>query len=179
MISAATTRQFHMVVEPHLRAIQGYAKLLTQNPADADDLLQDTVLRACLKLHLWRPGTNMMGWLIVIMRRIFLTQYLRAGRVKLKTVPLDDRDLCIQSSQDFTIELREIEARWPTLSKDHREVLERIAIGGESYEEAAARLRLPLGTLRSRLHRARAALLDARNHSSLQQPATQSELPGS
>jgi RNA polymerase sigma-70 factor (ECF subfamily) len=93
MISAATTRQFHMVVEPHLRTIRSYAKLLMRNPADTDDLLQDTVLRACLKLHLWRPGTNMMGWPIVIVSRIFLTQYLRAGRVKLQTVPLDDRDL--------------------------------------------------------------------------------------
>ncbi|MGK9230427.1 sigma-70 family RNA polymerase sigma factor [Inquilinus limosus] len=155
MISAATTRQFHMVVEPHLRAIRTYAGLLTRNAADADDLLQDTLLRACLKLHLWQPGTNMMGWLVVIMRRIFLSQYMQAGRAKPELVPLDDRDLGTQSSQDFVVELRELEARWPTLPKDHREVLERIAIRGESYEEVAARLRLPLGTLRSRVHRAR------------------------
>lgn len=93
MISAATTRQSHTVVEPHLRAIRSYAKLLTRNPADTDDLLQDTVLRACLKLHLWWPGTNVKGWLIVIIRRILLTRYLRAGRFKLESVPLDDCDL--------------------------------------------------------------------------------------
>lgn len=155
MISAATKRQFHVVVEPHLPAIRSYAGLLTRNPADADDLLQDTLLRVCLKLHLWRPGTNMRGWLIVIMRRIFLSQYMQAGRAKPEIVPLDDRDLGTQSSQDFVVELRELEARWPTLPKDHREVLERVAIGGESYDEAAERLRLPLGTLRSRVHRAR------------------------
>ncbi|MGK9165595.1 sigma-70 family RNA polymerase sigma factor [Inquilinus limosus] len=157
-LSAATKRQFHSVVEPCIPNMRRYAASLTRNRADADDLLQDTLLRACLKLHLWRPDTNMAGWLVVMMRRIFLAHYARTGRPVPELVPLDDRDLGVQSPQDFVVELRELQARWPALSEEHREVLERIAIGGESYDQAAERLRLPLGTLRSRLHRARSAL---------------------
>ncbi|MGL4959632.1 MAG: RNA polymerase sigma factor [Inquilinus sp.] len=160
-ISVSTNRQFHIVVVPHICSIQRYAASLTRNRADADDLLQDTLLRACLKLHLWRPDTNIMGWLTVIMRRIFLTQYARAGRFTPEFIPLDDGDLGVKSSQDLVLELRELEARWPALSSDHREVLERIAIAGDSYDEVSKRLRLPLGTLRARLHRARNALRSA------------------
>jgi RNA polymerase sigma-70 factor, ECF subfamily len=157
-ISAANVRQFCIAVVPHIRSIRRYAASLTHNRSDADDLLQDTLLRAFLKLHLWQPDTNMMGWLTVIMRRIFLTQYGRSRRLNPEIVPLDDRYLGVQSSQDLALELKELDARWPSLSSEHREVLERIAIAGDSYREVAKRLGLPLGTLRSRLHRARDAL---------------------
>ncbi|MGL4962476.1 MAG: RNA polymerase sigma factor [Inquilinus sp.] len=157
-ISVSTNRQFHIVVAPHIYSIRRYAASLTRNRADADDLLQDTLLRAFLKLHLWRPDTSMRGWLTVIMRRIFLTQYARAGRSTSEFIPLDDCNLGVESSQDLVLELRELEARWPALSSDHREVLERIAIAGDSYDEVSKRLHLPLGTLRARLHRARKAL---------------------
>lgn len=96
MISAIVRCQFHLVVKPNLYAIRSYTGMPTRNPADADDLLQDTLLRACLRLHPWRPGINMMGWLIVIMRRIFLTHPMRTVPAKPKTIPLDDRDLGIQ-----------------------------------------------------------------------------------
>jgi RNA polymerase sigma-70 factor (ECF subfamily) len=157
-ISLSTGTQFNTVVEPHIRSIRRYAASLTHNRADADDLVQDTLLRACLNLHRWQSDTNLMGWLVVIMRRIFLSQYARVGRAKLNTVPLEDYDLGVESSQDRVLELRELAARWPTLSNEHREVLECIAIAGEPYKQMAERLHLPLGTLRCRLHRARAAL---------------------
>ena len=157
-ISLSTSAQFSCVVEPHIRSIRRYAASLTHNRADADDLVQDTLLRACLNLHRWQPDTNMLSWLVVIMRRIFLSQYARVGRAKLNIVPLEDRDLGVESSQDHALELRELAARWPALSTEHREVLECIAIAGEPYDKMARRLHLPLGTLRCRLHRARAAL---------------------
>lgn len=130
-ISISRRRQFNIAVEPHIRSIRRHAVSLTHNRADADDLVQDTLLRAWLKLHRWQPETNMMGWLVVIMRRIFLSEYARAGRAKLITVPLENQSLGIKSSQDDMLELRELATRWSTLSREHREVLECIAISGK------------------------------------------------
>ena len=173
-ISLSTSRQFNVAVEPLIPSIRRYAASLTHNRADADDLVQDTLLRAIVNLHRWRPETSMMGWLVVIMRRIFLSEYARVGRVKLNIVPLEDHNLGVKSSQDLALELRELSVRWPTLSSEHREVLECIAISGESYKAMAKRLRLPLGTLRCRLHRARIALRSggstSRIHSFVQRP---------
>jgi RNA polymerase sigma-70 factor (ECF subfamily) len=182
-ISLSTRRQFNIIVEPHIRSIRRYAVSLTHNRADADDLVQDTLLRACLNLHRWQPETNMMGWLVVIMRRIFLSQYARVGRVKLIIVPLDDHSLGVKSSQDDVLELRELATRWPMLSSEHREVLECIAISGESYDKMAKRVRLPLGTLRCRLHRARIALRATDSISRVpplgQSPRTRRPMPAS
>jgi len=163
-VSTATECQFNTIIVPHIPCIRHYAASLTRNRADADDLLQDTLLRACLKLHLWRADTNMAGWLTVMMRRIFLTHYRRGARGKPEMVPIEDKDIAVDARQEKLIELREIQARWTALPKDHREVLRMVAIEGESYDEVAGRLRLPLGTLRSRLHRAREALRSAGFH---------------
>ena len=72
-ISAATERQFLTTVAPCIPDLRRYALSLTRNAADADDLVQETTVRATLKLHLWQPGTNMIAWLIVMMRRLHIS----------------------------------------------------------------------------------------------------------
>jgi RNA polymerase sigma-70 factor (ECF subfamily) len=67
----------------------------------------------------------------------------------------------VPATQTQSVELRELEGRWPQLSKQHREVLELVAISGATYEEAAERFQVPIGTIRSRLGRARNCLRDA------------------
>jgi len=138
--------------------LKRYAVSLTRNAADADDLLQETMLRAALKLHLWEPGTNIMAWLVVMMRRLHLSNFVVGARNKAEMLPIDEWDAVVPATQNQAIELRELEVRWAALSKHHREVLETVAIGGASYEEAADRFRVPVGTIRSRLGRARICL---------------------
>jgi RNA polymerase sigma-70 factor (ECF subfamily) len=142
-------------VVPCIRDLRRLAIFLTRNPADADDLVQDTLFRAVRKLHLWQPGTNMMAWLVVMMRRLHLSHFIDSKHNRAKTIPIDDWDASTPATQMETIEVMEVAARWQDLSKDHREILDMVAVWGASYEEAAAQLRIPVGTIRSRLARAR------------------------
>jgi RNA polymerase sigma-70 factor (ECF subfamily) len=157
-VSAATERQFLSTVAPCMPDLRRYAMSLARNPADADDLVQETMLRAALKLHLWQPGTNIMAWLVVMMRRLYLSKFVSGAQNKAEMIPIDDWDAAVPATQTQAIELRELESRWPKLSKNHREVLELVAIMGASYEEAAERFQVPVGTIRSRLGRARICL---------------------
>jgi RNA polymerase sigma-70 factor (ECF subfamily) len=156
--SALTKRHFYSAVTPHIHELKRYALSLTRNAADADDLLQDTLIRSCMKLHLWQPGTNMAAWLSVMMRRIFISKYVQGLRNRTEILPIEDYDCPSDGVQEYSVQLSEIEARWPRLPFYHRDVLKLVAIEGASYEEAAQRLGLPVGTVRSRLHRAREAL---------------------
>jgi len=159
-ISAATERQFLAIVVPCIPDLRRYAMSLTRNAADADDLVQETALRATLKLHLWQPGTNIVAWLVVMMRRLHISKNLTGARNRAIVVSIDDWDVATPASQLEAVELSEVGDRWPTLSKDHQEILSLVAIGGASYDEAAAKLGVPIGTIRSRLARARVCLRD-------------------
>jgi RNA polymerase sigma-70 factor (ECF subfamily) len=157
-ISAATERQFLTTVVPCIPDLRRIAVTLTRNRADADDLLQDTLFRAVRKLHLWQPGSNMIGWLAVIMRRLYLSKFVSNKHSRAQTIPFDDWDGSTPATQMQTIEVAEVAARWRSLSKDHRDVLSIVAVRGASYEEASVQLQIPLGTIRSRLARARGRL---------------------
>lgn len=154
-ITAATEQQFLATVLPCIRNLRRLAITLTRNPADADDLVQDTLFRAVRKLHLWQPGTNMMAWLVVMMRRLHLSNFIDNKHNRAKMIPIDDWDASTPATQMQTVEVTEVAARWQTLSKDHREIVAMVAVWGASYEEAAEQLRIPTGTIRSRLARAR------------------------
>ncbi|HEY9344854.1 MAG TPA: RNA polymerase sigma factor [Inquilinus sp.] len=159
-ITAATERQFLATVVPCIRDLRRLAIFLTRNSADADDLVQDTLFRAVRKLHLWQPGTNMMAWLVVMMRRLYLSHFIDSKHNRAKTIPIDDWDASTPATQMQTVEVMEVAARWQNLSKDHREVLDVVAVWGASYEEAAEHFHVPTGTIRSRLARARIRLRD-------------------
>jgi RNA polymerase sigma-70 factor (ECF subfamily) len=162
-LSPETKQQFSAIVAPHMCDLRRFALSLARNHADADDLVQETMLRAAVKLHLWEPGTNIMAWLIVMMRRIFLSQ-LTSLRNRSEHTPIEEWDCSIKASQTDTVELREVQSKLGLLSRDHIDVIRVVALGGASYEEAAERFNVPVGTIRSRLCRARNQLRgDAEN----------------
>ncbi|MGK9171038.1 RNA polymerase sigma factor [Inquilinus limosus] len=154
----STDRCFDSTVMPHVPDLRRYALSLTRNQADADDLVQDTLLRAYVKLHLWQPGTNMIAWLVVMMRRLFLSNFVQGLRNDIQIVTIEDFDHPCDGSQEQRVELNELYIQWRRLTADHREVIRLVAVEEASYEEAAICLGLPVGTIRSRLHRAREAL---------------------
>ena len=142
---------------PQLRR---HAVSMTRNRADADDLVHTTIERALRKQHLYEPTGSFLGWLNMIMRRCHIDAVRRSRIVPMVSsdaetfVPEPDA----AASQFDTLYLKEVEAGAAHLSKDFREILKLFVADGLTYEEAAAQLKLPLGTVRSRLFRARAAL---------------------
>ncbi|WP_052120919.1 RNA polymerase sigma factor [Inquilinus limosus] len=150
---ASGRADFTTVVAPVICELRRYARSLTRNRADAEDLLQDTLLRAYNKFHLWTPGTNIAGWLSVVMKRVFLSQFERRGR--LIAVPAEDFDGPQPPSQEDVLDLIRLGKAIDGLQRHHRELVEAVAINGDSYEEAAHAFHIPIGTVRSRLGRAR------------------------
>lgn len=141
---------------PNLRK---FALKLTKNAADADDLLQATVLRALEKKHLFQPGTSLFKWMSKIMYNLFVSDYRR--KVKFETQYDSDNYIAresVEASQDTKMELQQVESAMQRLSSDHREILVMICIQGMQYAEVSKSLDIPIGTVRSRLSRARESL---------------------
>lgn len=149
---------FTTLVSPRMPDLRRYAASLTRDPADAEDLLQETLMRAYCKFHLWQPGTNLMAWLVVMMRRLFLSKFVGPANRASSHFPVEECEIAVPVNQEQRVEIGRIQASWPQLSHDHREVLEIVAVGGASYDEAATTLGVPVGTIRSRLGRARQSL---------------------
>jgi RNA polymerase sigma-70 factor (ECF subfamily) len=145
-------------VIPRLRR---YALVLTGNPARSDDLVQDTLTRAWDKRSYWRPGSDLRAWLFTIMHNVFVNQLATARRdaanVSLDAEDEDGMGLQLSGDDDPTkrIELREVMQQIRRLPAEQREVLMLVAVEGMRYDEVAATLAIPVGTVMSRLSRAR------------------------
>lgn len=150
-------------VEQEIPRLRRYARYLRREPDHADDLVQECLSRAIAKIETWQPGTNLRAWLFVILRNCHINEIRREQRI----VSLDDDasasepTLTVPGSQETRVALAEVRNAYLSLSEEHREVLLLVAIEGLQYEEASAILDVPLGTVRSRLSRARQALRQA------------------
>ena len=138
---------------PRLRR---YARALAGDRTAADDLVQDTLERSWSKLHLYRRGTDLRAWMFTIMHNIFVNQ-LRAMR---PSIPLEDEmpELTQPARETDTLVLRDLDSAIRRLPPEQREVLLLVALEEMSYEEAADTLGIPIGTVMSRLARAREKL---------------------
>jgi RNA polymerase sigma-70 factor (ECF subfamily) len=141
---------------PHLRR---YARYIRHEFDHADDLVQECLARAIAKIHTWQPGTNLRAWLFVILRNCHIDEVRRSRRmVSVDDSVADAPSLTTPPDQETRVALSEVRSAFLALSEEHREVLLLVVIEGLQYEEAAAILRTPVGTVRSRLSRARRAL---------------------
>lgn len=138
---------------PRLRR---YARALLGGRADADDLVQDTVERGWDKLASWRRGSDMRAWLFGIMHNLHVDQQRRPA---LATEPLDDdlQPAAADTSGD-RLALRDMDLALQQLPLEQRAVLLMVALEDMRYDEVAAALDIPLGTVMSRLSRARERL---------------------
>jgi RNA polymerase sigma-70 factor (ECF subfamily) len=146
---------------PRLRR---YARVLTSNAARADDLVQDTLARAWEKRRLWAVGTDLRAWLFTIMHNVFVNQAAMAQRDR-RLISLDTDDgsaevwqIPVPARQFARVELLEVMQSVGLLPVEQREVLLLAAVEELRYEEIASLLKIPLGTVMSRLSRARAKL---------------------
>ncbi len=138
---------------PRLRR---YARALAGDHARADDLVQDTLERAWNKFHLWRPGSDLRAWLFTVMHNVHVNQ-VRASR---DHATLDDEgaEMAVAAVQGASLEIRDLERALALLPAEQREVLLLIALENMSYAEVAGALGIPIGTVMSRLSRAREKL---------------------
>jgi RNA polymerase sigma-70 factor (ECF subfamily) len=135
---------------PRLRR---YARALVGERAAADDLVQDTLERAWSKLHLYRRGTDLRAWLFTVMHNVHVNR-LRATR---PADPLDDEmpELAQRATQGDALLVRDLERALAALPEAQRQVLLLVALEDLSYDETARVLDIPIGTVMSRLARAR------------------------
>jgi RNA polymerase sigma-70 factor, ECF subfamily len=140
----------------HLPRLRRYARALTRDVTRADDLVQDTLERALIKLDLWRPGSDLRAWLFTLMHNLHVNQ-VRA--VRPPDGALDEaRDVPVSGGQMTAMALRDIHAGLAALPAEQREVILLIGLEQFSYAEAASILGVPLGTVMSRLSRGRERL---------------------
>ncbi len=141
---------------PRLRR---YARYLTRNVDNADDLVQDCVVRAIEKIDTFEPGTNLRAWLVVILRNAFFTTCRKKTREDQSRAMLKQAAVhVIPAQQEEAMTLSEVEDAFLKLSPDHREVMTLVVIEGMSYEQVAEVLDISIGTVKSRLSRARSCL---------------------
>ena len=138
---------------PRLRR---YARALTGERAAADDLVQDTLERAWAKFHLYRRGTDLRAWLFTVMHNVYVNQ-LRAAR-PVAQLDEDMPELSQPGRESDGLELRDLDLAIRRLPPDQREVLLLVVLEDMRYDEAAGTLGIPIGTVMSRLARARERL---------------------
>jgi len=144
-------------IEAELPALRRYALVLVHDPDRADDLVQDCVERALRKHRLWRRPGNLRAWLFTILRHIHFNQ-ARKGRRELNTFPMTEDVAARDTAPPEHVQLQQtVEALWK-LTTDQREVLMLVIVEGLSHREAATVLGIPVGTVMSRLSRARDCL---------------------
>src|SRR5689334_13242016 len=143
--------------EAEIPRLRRYARALLRDKDRADDLVQETVLRGLEKLHLYQPGTDLRAWLFTVMHNQHVNSRRRARRRGFE-VDVEHARLHVAPSQIAAMELRELERAISSLPDEQRTILLLIGLEGMKYEEVALICDVPIGTVRSRLSRARTAL---------------------
>src|SRR5499425_2659964 len=155
--SERSVRDGILATLPSLRA---FAISLSGNVDRADDLVQETLLRALANIDSFEPGTNLPAWLFTILRNLFRSEYRKRRR------EVEDSDgrfadsLKLHPEQLGRIEFGEFRAALAKLPHDQREALLLVGASGFSYEEASAICECAVGTIKSRVNRARTRLTE-------------------
>lgn len=140
---------------PHLRR---YARVLMRGDTDqADDLVQDCIERALKRLSLWKRGTNLRAWLFTILHNLYVNQVRRSVNAP-EFVMLDENISDRAQNAGGRVEMNAIQQALNSLPADQREIILLVTLEGMKYQEVAAILDVPEGTVMSRLSRARKQL---------------------
>ncbi len=140
---------------PHLRA---FARSLCNDPTMADDLAQEALAKAWKARELFEPGTSIKAWTFMILRNQFYSEKRRSWRSTPLDVEMAENTLLANDDPTMPMELLELRTALAKLPDDQREALILVGAGGMSYEEAAQVCECAVGTIKSRVSRARRAL---------------------
>lgn len=154
-LAASDFRRDLVAVIPHLRA---FARGLCGRPDYADDLVQETLVKAWSAQGRFNPGTSMRAWTFVILRNVFLSE-MRRNRFRGDYDPAAaERIMAMGADQEGPLHLSDLHRALQMLPPERREALLLVGAGGFSYEEVAAISGVAIGTVKSRVARARSAL---------------------
>lgn len=142
----------------HLQALRAFAISLARSPTLADDLVQDTVVKAWSNFENFQPGTKMRAWLFTILRNNYYSHFRKYGREIEDVDGVHAARLAVKPSHDGKLMLDEVLAAFDQISVEQREVLLLVGASGFTYEEAAEMCGVSLGTIKSRMNRGRTAL---------------------
>jgi RNA polymerase sigma-70 factor (ECF subfamily) len=155
-----------MKIDPGLRdqilstvpSLRAFAISLSGNVDRADDLVQETLLRALANIHSFQPGTNLSAWLFTILRNLFRSEYRKRKREVEDTDGSFSESLKSYPDQLGRVEFQEFRTALAELPAEQREALILVGASGFSYEEAADICECAVGTIKSRVNRARTRL---------------------
>jgi len=162
---------FGRLLEKEILRLRRYAHALTRSVSRADDLVQDTLVRAIAKQRCWQWGSNLRAWLFTLMHNQNVNGVRRSAREGM-AVEFDDKWPFPTAATDPTagLSLRDLDRALARISEEQRQVILLIGLEDISYKEAATILDVPIGTIRSRLSRGREALrtlMDRRDRTEL------------
>lgn len=148
-------------IEAEIPRLRRYARSLVRDADRADDLVQDCLVRAIDKIESWQEGTNLRAWLMTILRNKFLND---CRRNRVERLALEEHKSSspsvVPANQHVQVFLSSFQDAFEALSPEHREALTLIAVEGFHYEEAAKIIGISVGTVKSRVSRARSNLKD-------------------
>jgi RNA polymerase sigma-70 factor, ECF subfamily len=146
---------FSAQVVPVIPRLRRYARALTGDALQAEDLVQDALERALTKQHLWRQGSDLRAWMFTIMHNVYVNQVRARPAERMVALDAEAFNVASPTSPVDMLEVGDIDAAIRQLPVEQREVLLLIALEQLSYVETAQALGIPVGTVMSRLYRAR------------------------
>ena len=151
--------EFGRLLETEIPRLRRYARALTRDKARADDLVQNCLSRALAKQHLWQPGTDLRAWLFTLLHNQHVNDVRRAAREG-TSVSVEDVSpiVTVAPKAEAVLALRDLETALAQLPEGQRQVILLVGLEGMRYEQVAAILGIPIGTVRSRLSRGRDTL---------------------
>jgi RNA polymerase sigma-70 factor (ECF subfamily) len=155
----------------HLPALRAFALSLTRNPSTADDMVQDTVVKAWTNIDKYQDGTNMRAWLFTILRNTYYTSRRKLNREVADIDGAYAGTLSVKPEHDGRLQLNDFKRAFELLPDEQREALILVGASGFSYEEAAEMTGVAIGTVKSRANRGRAKLtelLDLNNNDAME-----------
>ncbi|MGA1835172.1 sigma-70 family RNA polymerase sigma factor [Rhizobium wenxiniae] len=136
-------------------ALHRFARRFYSHPNDIDDLVQDTVVKAISNREKFQAGTNLKSWLFTIMRNAFCTKFATAKREHVGVDDAVSKRSVVQPTQEWSLRGQELEAAIANLPDAYRQAIDVVFIQGVSYEDAARQFGCAVGTVKSRVNRAR------------------------
>jgi RNA polymerase sigma-70 factor (ECF subfamily) len=160
MAQLTGNERFQAQIVELLPALRCFARRFYRNSSDADDLVQETLLRALANSGRFEEGTKLKSWLFTIMRNAFCTRFAIANREAPGPTECVADQRVVEPSQDWSVLARDVEQAYATMPAYFRDVLNAVVVHGLSYEDAADSMNCAVGTVKSRLNRARHYLVE-------------------
>ena len=155
MTEAKAPSSFKHELIGHIPSMRAFAVSLCGKADAADDIVQDALMNAWSKQDSFEPGTNMKAWLFTIIRNLFYSKMRKRGREVQDSDGIFQERMAVPPEQSSKLDLQDLRAALDRLPPDQREAVILIGASGMSYDEAAIICNCAVGTIKSRVNRAR------------------------